>query len=320
MNLTDSIVDYRRHLKRRNLSANTVKNYINTLKHFVVWLDVPIEQTGCRQVLAYIDHLLDRRLAPKTINCHLNSVRRFFDYLRYEEGIRIVNPVKAGYALRLPKPLPKCLKKSEVDKLLSAVKGKRDLAMFMLMLRCGLRVEEVAHLTLTAVDLKRRTLMVIDGKGGKDRMVFISDDACRTVSAYLRWRPRSRHKRMFLVEKGTYKGKPISIRGVQKRMEYYAKKTGLSISCHHLRHTMATQMLNADADLATIQDLLGHSCITTTQRYCKVSNLKVQRDYFKAMQKVEQRDGDGTQRSGQAQTRGDDALSGKKRALTAADL
>lgn len=320
MSLTESIVDYRRHLKRRNLSANTVKNYINTLKHFVVWLDVPIEQTGCRQVLAYIDHLLDRRLAPKTINCHLNSVRRFFDYLRYEEGIRIVNPVKAGYALRLPKPLPKCLKKSEVDTLLSAVKGKRDLAMFMLMLRCGLRVEEVAHLTLTAVDLKRRTLMVIDGKGGKDRMVFISDDACRAVSAYLRWRPGSRHKRMFLVEKGTYKGKPISIRGVQKRMEYYAKKTGLSISCHHLRHTMATQMLNADADLATIQDLLGHSCITTTQRYCKVSNLKVQRDYFKAMQRVEQRDGDGTRRPGQVQTRDDDALCGRKRALTVADL
>jgi site-specific recombinase XerD len=96
-------------------------------------------------------------------------------------------------------------------------------------------------------------------------------------------------KKVFLVEKGDYKGKPISVRGIQKRMEYYARKAGLSISCHRLRHTMATQLLNAEADLVTIQDLLGHSRIKTTQRYSKVSNLKVQRDYHKAMKIVMQR-------------------------------
>jgi site-specific recombinase XerD len=91
------------------------------------------------------------------------------------------------------------------------------------------------------------------------------------------------------VEKGTYKGKAISVRGIQKRMEYYAAKTNMKATCHQLRHTMATQMLNAEADLVTIQDLLGHSSITTTQRYCKVSNLKVQRDYFKAIGAVVER-------------------------------
>ncbi len=72
-------------------------------------------------------------------------------------------------------------------------------------------------------------------------------------------------------------------------MEYYAKQTGIKVSCHRLRHTMATQLLNAEAEIETIQDLLGHNWITTTQRYCKVSNLKVQRDYFKAMRRVQQR-------------------------------
>jgi site-specific recombinase XerD len=72
-------------------------------------------------------------------------------------------------------------------------------------------------------------------------------------------------------------------------MEYYAKKTGLKVSCHRLRHTMASQLLNAEAEIETIQDLLGHNWITTTQRYCKVSNLKIQKDYFKAMRNVLQR-------------------------------
>jgi site-specific recombinase XerD len=85
------------------------------------------------------------------------------------------------------------------------------------------------------------------------------------------------------------RGNPISVRGIQKRIEYYARESGLNVSCHRLRHTMATQLLNADADLATIQDLLGHGQITTTQRYCRVANLKVQRHYYKAMEVVLQR-------------------------------
>jgi len=72
-------------------------------------------------------------------------------------------------------------------------------------------------------------------------------------------------------------------------MGYYARETGIKVSCHRLRHTMATQLLNAEAEIETIQDLLGHNWITTTQRYCKISNLKVQRDYFNAMRLVQQR-------------------------------
>ncbi len=101
----------------------------------------------------------------------------------------------------------------------------------------------------------------------------------------------SRIKEVFLVDKGRCRGKAISVRGIQKRLEHYARQARLKVSCHQLGHTMATQLLNADAALVTIQDLLGHTRIKTTQRYCRVSNLKVQRDYHQAMAVVLQRPG-----------------------------
>ena len=139
---------------------------------------------------------------------------------------------------------------------------------------------------LADIDLKQRRIIVVDGKGSKDRVVYISDDAADGLMAYLKQRSHQRVKKVFLVQKGDYKAQPISVRGIQKRMEYYAKKIDLKISCHHLRHTMATQLLNADAEVVSIQDLLGHNWISTTERYCKVSNVKVKRDYFNAMAKI----------------------------------
>lgn len=188
--------------------------------------------------------------------------------------------------MKQSKPLPKHLRDEEVDRLFNVIKKLRDRAMFKVMLRCGLRVEELANLSLEAIYLKRRVILVKDGKGSKDRVVYLSDDAYEALVKYLRSRPPSRAKKIFLVEKGICKGKPISVRGIQKRMEYYARKSRVKSSCHHLRHTMATQLLNADMDLVSIQDLLGHSRIGTTERYIKVSNLKVMRDYFKAMEVV----------------------------------
>ena len=290
MAMTDAIVRYRRFLKRRNVSPNTVKNYLSSLKHFVVWIDVRLEEVTRRKITAYVDHLLGKRLRPKTINCYLNSICQFYHYLSEEEGLPMVNPVRKASIMKLPRSLPRHLKEEQLGLFFKEVKGYRDQALFTLMLRCGLRVEEVAHLSLGHIDFKRRTLLIQDAKGAKDRMVYLSQDASRALAEYLRVRrPGPKVKRVFLVEKGPLTGQPLSIRGIQKRMEYYAHRAHLSISCHHLRHTMATQMLNADADLSTIQDLLGHNSIRTTQRYCRVSNLKVQRDYYKAMEVIMQR-------------------------------
>ena len=289
MQMTHVIINFRRHLKRRNFSKHTVKYYLNIIKQYVVWLDVMLEDATSDKVDTYIDYLLRKRMHPASINLYITIIRVFYDYLKHEENVDLINPVKRNRRLRVPKPLPRSLRDHEVEKLFESIKSNRDIAMFKLMLRCGLRVEEVANLTMGAIDLKRRRIMVQQGKGGKDRVVYISSDALDALNAYLKFRSHYRSKNVFLVEKGAYKGKAISVRGIQKRIEYYAKKTGIEVSCHRLRHTMATQLLNAEAEVETIQDLLGHNWITTTQRYCKVSNLKVQRDYFKAMRNVLQR-------------------------------
>jgi site-specific recombinase XerD len=278
---------YRRSLKRKNYSAHTVKNYLSIMDQFIRWLKIPIREVTRREIGSYVDHLLRGRKTPKTITCHLHTIRLFFDYLITEERMDVANPI-TKVSLRLPKPLPRHLVDTQVTRLFAVITDERDRAIFMLMLRCGLRVEEVATLTVDAVDYHRRQLFVSRGKGGKDRIVYISEDARLTLKAYLTKRS-SKTQALFLVQKGPMTGKPISVRGIQKRIEYYAKKAGLTVSCHQLRHTMATQLLNADADLVTIQDLLGHSQVTTTQRYCRVSNLKVQRDYYKAIQVVMER-------------------------------
>ena len=135
MAIINWIVNYRRFLKRRNYSPHTIKNYMNTLRQYAIWLNVPIEQATDKKLLAYIDFLLGRKLEPKTINCHLDSIRGFYEYLRDVEDITIANPVKRGYSLRLSRPLPRYLRDEEIEKLFKAIQKPRDRAIFKVMLR-----------------------------------------------------------------------------------------------------------------------------------------------------------------------------------------
>ncbi len=276
-------------MKRKNYSAQSVESYLSRLKCYLVWLPVPVERANHSHVKMYIDMLLAKHLAAKTINERLVAIRSFYRYLSREENREISNPVCRGMALRMAKPLPRHLKEIEIETFMSAIKKKRDRALFMLMLRCGLRVAEIANLELPDIDYQRNQIIVRNGKGAKGRVTYISNDAAEALATYLFIRQTTGENRIFLVEKGIHKGKPLSVRGIQKRMEYYSSKTGVSVSCHQLRHTMATQLLNAGSDLVTIQEILGHTRIETTMRYSRVSNRKVQKDYYKVMEKVLQR-------------------------------
>ena len=177
-------IRYRRSLRRKNFSPHTIKNYMHRIHMFTLWLPVPLDHATRQEIGSYVDHLLQKKLSPKTITCHLQTIRLFYEYLIDEEGMALENPVRK-ISIRLPKPLPRHLKEGEVEKFLSVIKDPRDRAMFLLMLRSGLRVEEVARLSVDAVEYRKRQVFVACGKGAKDRVVYVSDDARLALEAYL---------------------------------------------------------------------------------------------------------------------------------------
>ena len=164
-------------MKRRNYSALTIKNYLHRITRFISWTAVPVELVSSVEVEEYISVLLEKNMAPHTINCHLTSIRGFYDYLDDEGDLSLKNPVVREMMLREPHPLPRYLRDNDVELFLNSVPPGRDRAMFMLMLRCGLRVQEVANLTLDVIDYRRSRILVKSGKGAKDRVVYISNDA-----------------------------------------------------------------------------------------------------------------------------------------------
>ena len=239
MDHIEIITKFRRFLKRVNYSHKTIISLVFSVKRFTKWLDIPLEEVTSRTISDYIEYLQNRRLKAKTINNYVGGISRFYEYLYHEEKLKILNPVTSLHKQLLPKPLPKFLTEEEVDILFKYIRNKRDRSMFLLMLRCGLRVEEVTNLTLPVIDFNHKRILVLNGKFRKDRIVYMSADTVYALKDYLEIRPRSKVRQVFLVQKGLYRGGPISTRGIQKRIEKYATETGLTVSCHRLRHTMA---------------------------------------------------------------------------------
>jgi site-specific recombinase XerD len=288
MTMTDqqALALFQSYLERRNYAPHTVRNYLHDLHGFFAQGHPDILVITPAEVERYIESMQAQGLSPATINRRLCALRRLYIYLREDLAYDLVVPVRLTHYLKKDRPLPRPLRDEEIQHLFAVIHDLRDRAIVTLILRAGLRVEEIVNLELKDLDLPRQRLMVRDGKGGKDRRVYLSQDAVSALEAYLRQRPDVPCPHLFLVQKGTHQGQGISVRGVQKRLEYYAHLTGVPVSAHRLRHTFATNLLEGGADIVTVQELLGHVSVTTTQRYTRVSNQKVRDDYFKGMEKV----------------------------------
>jgi site-specific recombinase XerD len=280
------VISFRRYLKRRGYASNTIRCYLNDLSHFLRSVVKPVSQITAEDVDQYIETQQERGLAATTINRRLSAVRHLYTYLRQREIPELVVPVRPYHTLKEPEPLPRFLKSDEVKRLFTVIQDRRDRAMFTLMLRCGLRVEEVAQLEMEDLHLTGQRLTIRDPKNRWDRVVYLCPDALQILSAYLTERSQVECTQVFLVPRGRGQGQGISVRGIQKRFEHYASQAQIQASCHSLRHTFATQLLEHGAEITTVQALLGHKQVVTTQRYTRVSNPKVRDDYFQGIAKV----------------------------------
>ncbi len=278
-----------RHLRVRNYSPHTVENYRIDLRLFFEQVDKPPKKVTWRDVDRFVESRHARGLAATTINRRLNALKHFFDFLAEESASAPANPVKPSHHLRVGRPLPKKLSSKQVRRLFSVISNRADRALFLLMLRCGLRVSEVAGLKVGDVDWEQGAVVVRQGKGRKDRRVYLSSDAAAALRECLLLRPtKALGGCLFWNRKR--EGRALSVKAIQKKMERYAQAADIKASCHSLRHTFASNLLEEGAEVASIKEFLGHSSVTSSERYARLSNRKVKQTYFTDDQEGDQQD------------------------------
>jgi integrase/recombinase XerC len=287
------IIDsYRDYLSiQKNYSLNTVKAYLDDVATLTAFLQT--EELGDlsdmteRMARFYIASLHDR-YDPKSIRRKISSVRSMFEWLR-KNGEISSNPFIGASLPKEEKKIPRFVYENEVAEFLnridsSSLTGKRDLALFELLYGSGLRVGELVQIRLTDLDFVAKVVLV-HGKGSKDRYVPMHDTLVDCLKDYLvivrpAFRARTTRPddhRLFL----NFHGNPLTDRGVRDILdrELMKQASTLQISPHTFRHSFATHLLNRGVDLRTVQELLGHASLSTTQIYTKVSKEKLKEIY-----------------------------------------
>jgi integrase len=175
------------------------------------------------------------------------------------------NPVKPSHVLRRGRTLPRALSTEQLDRLVAQIHQPMDRTLSLLMLRCGLRVSEVARFTWRDIDRSRHALRIEQGKGRKDRRMYLSGDAVAGWRECLRHRPSGVPGEAVCWNQKR-PTRPLPVKAIQKKMERYAKAAGIGASCHQLRHTFASNVLEQGAEIVSIRELLGHASMTSSER------------------------------------------------------
>lgn len=284
----------------RNVSTNTVVAYRDDLESFIAFLSsdylsisrelldlTTIDRLAIRAFLAAMQR---RKLSKATVARRLSALRSFFRFL-VREGIVTANPARTVMTPKKEKRLPAVLQPAEVTSLLeqpdaSTPLGARDLAFLELLYASGLRISELAGIDLDDMELRSR-LVKVRGKGKKERIVPFGTKAEAAIRFWLTERPKLVHVQgdedehpLFV----NYRGGRLSVRSIRRLFEGYVRDASLrtGVSPHTLRHSFATHLLNAGADLRGIQELLGHASLSTTQKYTHLQDSQLIETYKKA--------------------------------------
>jgi site-specific recombinase XerD len=275
---------FRLYLERRQFSGHSIASYTCDLRLFFAEIAVPLAQVSFREVDQFVEHQHHHGRSWATINRRLNALKHFFDFCLDQQWV-LGNPVKPSHFVRRGRPLPKALSREQVQRLFAQIEHPMDRALFLVILRCGLRVSEVAQLKLEHIDWEQQALHVVQGKGRKDRCVYLSPDAVASVQQCLAQHPGAQAQGYVFWNRKRAE-RPLSVKAIQKKMERYAKAAGIIASCHSLRHTFASNLLEHGAEVVAIRDFLGHSQIASSERYAKLSSQKIKQEYMRTMQKI----------------------------------
>ncbi|HBH60760.1 MAG TPA: tyrosine recombinase XerC [Nitrospiraceae bacterium] len=279
----DQFIDFLK--EEQGVSPHTLRAYMIDLNEFSLFLNEEPEDIDYLDIRSYIASLHHRNLKKSSISRKLASIRSYFKYL-HREGYVKKNPAKLVSSPRVPKTLPRFLDIDETFSLMDTPKGEtfipaRDKAILELLYSSGLRVSELTSLDVVDLDIKE-TLVRVKGKGRKERIVPIGSKAMEAIQNYLPERISLKKKSpaLFLNNRG---GR-LTQRSVRRILVAYSRMINLKgdISPHTLRHTFATHLLHEGADLRAIQELLGHSSLSTTQKYTHVDIRHLTEVYDKA--------------------------------------
>jgi len=287
--MTRFIEKFIRYLEiEKNYSKHTILNYHHDLEEFRKFLGESgsIEKVNYLLLRKYLALLKEKALGSRTVSRRLSVLRSFFKFLA-REGLLKNNPILSLSSPKLDKHLPQFLTEEEVTRLINVVvpKSKKDelsmrnKAILETFYSTGMRISEAVSLNIDDVDFITGTVKVM-GKGKKERLVPIGDHAISALRNYLENRKKKQEQALFLNKNG----KRITDRGVRGVMSRYVRLASIKegVSVHTLRHSFATHLLNHGADLRSVQELLGHANLSTTQIYTHLTTEKLKSVYDKA--------------------------------------
>ena len=296
--MTNEIGEFLDYLTyERNVSINTIGAYRDDLESFVGFLcndyftlgrdQIELGRVDHLAVRSYLAHLARRKLARASIARHLSALRSFFKYL-VREGAVESNPARTVSSPKREKHLPSVMQPADVALLLeqpdtSTTLGIRDAAWMELLYASGLRISELTGIDIDDLELRAK-LVKVHGKGSKERIVPFGGKAEEALRAYLAVRGElcadADEQAVFV----NYRGQRITTRSVRRLFDGYLRKAAMraGISPHTMRHSFATHLLNAGADLRGIQELLGHASLSTTQKYTHLNDWQLIAVYKKA--------------------------------------
>jgi integrase/recombinase XerD len=297
---TPYLEQYLRHMHRRDLTASTLRAAFTSLQGFLTFLKnqgkIDLTSLVHNDLEAFVESKQDQGLKPLSVENNLRQVKTFLRYL-VEGKVVPAEVLSRRISIKVPKPLPRAMDPLDVKRLLEVVQKIRDRAMILVLLRTGIRIGELLRLRVSEVYLPERKIhLVVGEKNRTGRVVYLSVDACQALQEWIR--KREKEKPLLFYGQGR---SSLCYTAARVMFQRYLQKAGISekgYSLHGLRHTCATELLNAGMRIECLQQVLGHSNLEQTRRYARLTDKTREEEYFRAMARIEgrQRDGEGSPR------------------------